>query len=202
MFTYCNNNPVNLADVGGSIPKELNNFTFPICSDGGGGGFKYGGGVYIPANHSNGSGNCIPDFVNDVVEDFANYDPNNKSEDVVFSANYFSNYKGVFVIKTSLFDAPFSFGVIVLTPQHQYADALNHEYGHYLQLEKYGLVQYFTKIAVPSLVCNLIDRVGWLPWYYYNSPWEYEADQLGGVVREQHTEFAKILSFIYSKWIS
>ena len=30
---------------------------------------------------------------------------------------------------------------------------------------------------------NLLDRMGKLPVNYYSQPWEYEADQLGGVYR-------------------
>ena len=37
-------------------------------------------------------------------EDFKNYDPNNRSEDKVFSSNYFSNYKsGVISISSPSF---------------------------------------------------------------------------------------------------
>ena len=46
MFSYCNNNPVNLVDFSGSIPRELIGI-FPYTD----GGSR--GGSYIPVNYGN-----------------------------------------------------------------------------------------------------------------------------------------------------
>ena len=40
MFTYCNNNSVNLVDFCGSIPRELALTSYAMCTDGGGGSFS------------------------------------------------------------------------------------------------------------------------------------------------------------------
>lgn len=57
-----------------------------------------------------------------------------------------------------------------------------HEYGHTKQYEKMGLVDYMSYVGIPSFVANKIEANGNLPYNYYNSPWEYEADVQGGVV--------------------
>ena len=44
--------------------------------------------------------NDAKEVITNVVEDFQNYNSNNQSEADVFSSHYFSNYKGVLVIKT------------------------------------------------------------------------------------------------------
>lgn len=121
-------------------------------------------------------------FVKDVVEDIENYDTNNQSESVVFESNYFSNYKGVFVIKTP-FDASFSLGIIGLSMQQQDEATLKHEYGHCIQLDNMGFCNYIRNVAIPSVGINLLSRAGKLPYDYYGAPWEAEADTLGGVNR-------------------
>ena len=121
----------------------------------------------------------VVSFVKDVAEDFVNYDTNNQEEDVVFSANYFSNYKGVLVVKTP-FDSSFSFGLIGLSTLHQNADTLKHEYGHAIQLNNMGVDNYVIDVAIPSVTINILDRMGKLTYDYYSYPWEAEANRLGG----------------------
>ena len=38
-------------------------------------------------------------------------------------------------------------------------------------------------VALPSLTANILWRMGKLPFDYYGSPWESEADAKGGVLR-------------------
>ena len=111
-------------------------------------------------------------------------------------------YKGAPVIHLPFEWTAFSFGAIVLGSQYK-SDSygitmLNHEYGHVLQLEEYGVVSYTCTIAIPSVACNLLDRADLLPWTYYSSPWEYEADQLGGVTRTNYASWASDVSSGYS----
>ena len=49
-----------------------------------------------------------------------------------------------------------------------------------------GWGDYITKIAIPSVTANMLDRQGRLPYDYYGSHWEAEADRLGGVFRSNN----------------
>ena len=120
----------------------------------------------------------VANFVEDISEDYNNYDSNNQSEDVVFASNYFSNYKGSLVIKTP-FDSSFSFGIIGLSTQQQNSNTLKHEYGHTVQLDNMGFWEYLEKVAIPSVTINILSRQGKLPYDYYTYPWEAEANALG-----------------------
>ena len=115
-------------------------------------------------------------------EDCRRYDRRNESEAAVLAARYFACYRGVFVLKTRT-RASFSFGLIGLSRYQQSAAMLRHEYGHRLQLRKLGLWRYIRRVAVPSVTANLLSRRDKLPYDYYGSPWEAEADQLGQVQR-------------------
>ena len=124
----------------------------------------------------------VKGFFDDIVEDCNNFDINNQSEKKVFESNYFSSYKGTLVIKTP-FDASFSYGIIGLSRSQQTSNTLNHEYGHIVQMEKRGIVDYTINVAMPSVTVNVLDRMDKLPYDYYGAPWEAEADMLGGVNR-------------------
>ena len=161
MYVYCFNNPVNLADSSGNWPKWIED-----------------GLSWFKKNVIN----PIAKFAKDIAEDIKNYDPNNVSEEKVFSSNYFSSYKGVLVIKTP-FDASFSYGIIGLSQNRQTSTTLNHEYGHAIQMSNMGIIDYTAKVAIPSITINILDRIDKLPYDYYGAPWEAEADRLGGVNR-------------------
>ena len=53
------------------------------------------------------------------------------------------------------------------------------------QLEQLGLQDYLLLVAIPSVTANILDRMRILPYDYYSSPWEYEADLAGGVVSQE-----------------
>ena len=169
MFAYCFNNPVNMTDNTGS---------WPSWND-----IKAGFAAAINWVDNN-IIQPIKGFIEDVAEDFHNYDANNQSEQKVFESNYFSNYKGAFVLKTS-FDTSFSFGIIGLCTQQQDSNTLKHEYGHTVQMQNLGVGRYITNVAIPSVIINLLDRQGKLPYDYYSYPWEAEANELGGATLSQ-----------------
>lgn len=169
MFAYCFNHPVNMTDKTGSWPS-WNDIKA---------GFKKAVGWV-----DNKIIQPVVGFVEDVVEDINSYDSNNQSEDVVFSSNYFSNYKGTLVVKTP-FDASFSFGFIGLSTQQQDTNTLKHEYGHTVQMKYMGIGSYVSDVVVPSVTINILDRKGKLPYDYFSYPWEAEANKLGGATLSQ-----------------
>jgi len=126
----------------------------------------------------------IVGFVENIAEDFKNYDSNNQSEEKVLASNYFSSYKGVAVIRTNG-DRSGSFGAIFLTREtnnrSDSEDVLRHEYGHTKQLEQLGIVNFALCIGLPS----------WQQWgtgEYYSKPWEITADIYGGVQSRSHSQ--------------
>ncbi|MBE6533948.1 MAG: RHS repeat-associated core domain-containing protein, partial [Ruminococcaceae bacterium] len=190
MFAYCNNNPVNMIDNVG---------TWPCWND-----IKAGFGKAIDFVDDNifqpvvdfvddNVVQPVAGFIDDVVEDFNNYDSNNQSEEKVLASNYFSSYKGVFVIRTNG-DRSGSFGAIFLTRETNNRsnpeDVLRHEYGHTKQLEEIGVVNYALYIGLPS----------WQQWgtgEYYSKPWEITADIYGGVQSRQHSQSDIYRGFAY-----
>ena len=112
----------------------------------------------------------------------------NKNTDIdeVLNARHFSSYMGVPVIKLPMGDSGMSLGVIFLGKDVKSRELLLHEYGHRLQLKNMGYFRYLFKIFIPSLTANILWRKGKLPYDYYSSPWEAEADALGGVVRTKN----------------
>ena len=126
----------------------------------------------------------VKQFCDDISEDVDNYDKDNKDPNNVFNSNYFSSYNETLVVITP-FDSSFSFGFIGLSHVQKNTNTLNHEYGHKLQLEERGWGEYITDVAVPSFTANMAHRTGNLPYDYYGSPWEAEADIKGGVKRNK-----------------
>ena len=85
----------------------------------------------------------------------------------------------------------FCLGNILVLQKDYDVTTYNHEYGHHLQYLKYGFFLYYTKIAVPSVIGWWIDILFHRDWtleerlkWYYNQPWEKEADKLGRVKRD------------------
>lgn len=118
-------------------------------------------------------------FFSDLKADFRNYDRKNEDSAAVFSARFFSSYKGVFVQKLTMGYNAASIGIIFLGNKVKSERVLLHEYGHYLQFRKMGFFRFLRKVAFPSVTANLLDRMKKLPLPYYGSPWEREADILG-----------------------
>ena len=66
-------------------------------------------------------------------------------------------------------------------------ETLKHEYGHTVQLETMGVLNYINDVALPSVTAWVVETIYKLPFDYHSSPWESEADNYGGVNRN-HSE--------------
>lgn len=117
--------------------------------------------------------------------DIQNYNYQNTKEEPVISAHYFSAYKKTFVLKMPIGSYGASFGILFIGTKVRSIETVKHEYGHKLQLKEKGWFSYVFRIAIPSLTANLLSRMGRLPYDYYGSVWEREADQLGEVNRQK-----------------
>ena len=133
-------------------------------------------------------------FVRYLATDIRNYDINNTDPQKVIDAHYFSAYKGQFAVKLPIGEDAFSFGIMGIgndiddIKNTEHINTILHEYGHYLQLQEMGWWNYICDVAIPSVTGNRLEskgklKVGGTAINYYSQPWEYEADQLGGVVR-------------------
>ena len=87
---------------------------------------------------------------------------------------------GFFILTSLIINASFSFGFIGLSKKQQNADTLKHEYGHKLQMNNLGVLNYVFDVAIPSITINLLDKTGKLTYDYYSYPREKEANTLGG----------------------
>lgn len=121
----------------------------------------------------------------------------NDSETVVLNAKYVAFYKGRVVVKLPIGNNAASFGIMFIGDGVSDIDDVKHEYGHTKQLLRMGPLVYATCVAAPSVNCNLLDRIGWLKYDYYSSPWEYEADKYGGVNRGNYASWTDIVVNIY-----
>ena len=159
MFAYCNNNPVCFYDSEGTLPEWIVN----MWED-------------------------TKQYVYGMWTDFKNYNPYNTDRKTVYDSHYFSNYKGVLVIRHSIKGLTSAgFGIIVFNRSEKIKNdpyALDHEYGHCRQVVKYGFGGFLTKVAIPSIIgCQR--SVNMSLGEYYAQPWESEADQLGGVLNRK-----------------
>jgi len=123
-----------------------------------------------------------------IKEDIENFHYNNICEKTVLQAHFISVYKKTMVIKVPFCASGLSFGVIFLGSKVRDENLVKHEYGHRLQLKKMGIMRYIKKVFIPSVTASLMDRFGKLPYDYYGSPWEAEADRLGEVRRRKKAE--------------
>ena len=186
MFAYCLNSPTIGADPCGTCLHRLDFWN--DCE-------KCGGETFGE------KWNDFTEWCSNKYESIKAY-VTNTDPAVALDGGFIAFYKGAVVINLPFEWTAFSFGVIVLGSQYESnpfgENTLNHEYGHFLQLKKYGIFSYTFTIAIPSVVCNLLDRADMLPWTYYSSPWEYEADMLGEVSRSDYASWASKVSSIYS----
>lgn len=124
---------------------------------------------------------------------------NLKADDAVQSQKV-SFYKGMPVIRfNSDFLSSFQVGGIIFFKHGQGVKSLHHESGHGIQEVILGLPKYLTRIALPSVLMNLIGRV-YRPVndFYYNFPWERTADWLGGVGdRSDHVTWSLPVGIVY-----
>ena len=155
MYAYCNNNPVSFVDQTGTIPLPF---------------------LFATKKWSNNREltDKAKKIIRNIKADIENYEKDNESEEKVLRSHYFSSYKGVLVVRTPLRRSG-SFGIIFLKKSacvsDYYIDEVKHEYGHTLQFEKLGAINYFFSIGIPS-VFSLGNKD------YYRKPWELHADLL------------------------
>lgn len=107
----------------------------------------------------------------------------NTDEQKVLAARFFSSYKGVPCVKLPIGTDAFSFGFLFIGRKNTDPTVIRHEYGHFLQLKEKGFFRYIREVAIPSVTCYRLDKKRALPFSYYGSPWEREADLAGGVNR-------------------
>ena len=179
MFAYCNNNPVMRVDPTGAWPKWLDDLYSKLI------------------------GKTIETGVG-VIVDVVNYDKDNADENKVYKSHYFSSYKGTLVIRHNIgFLTSWAFGGIIFLNHNldEWNDPndIMHEYGHIQQEQEMGTWKYIWKIAIPSVTFNIFsDSEGknWFSKNYYNTPWEYDADNRGGATRP-HSSWVDTVSRIY-----
>ena len=184
MFAYCENTPINGCDPCGTCIHRWDFWN--DCQKCGGKTAK--DKINAVVNSCKAMYNIMDAYVN-------NTDPN-----VVYNGGFLTFYKGAPVLRLPFEMTGFSFGVIVLGSQYQNnksgINTLMHEYGHVQQLKERGIIGYTAFIALPSIGGNLANRMDILPWEYYSSPWEYEADILGGVDRGNYETWASTVNSI------
>lgn len=112
----------------------------------------------------------------------------------------FSSYEGTPVLRHSISGIT-SFSIlntIVLNRNSNGIDTVRHEWGHTVQQSLMGTPKYINRIAIPSIVGNLITRNKPNPKLYYSLPWEYSAHFFGGVERSSgYYEGSDIVGGIY-----
>ena len=169
MFTYCNNSPVVFYDNAGTRAECVGiDFGAPA-------GFATPGALSYNTRSGNNSGSIM----RKIHQFFTNTD-----EQAVLSSAYFSFYKGIPVMRTNGNRSGYFIFIFLTreTNNRPYPeDILRHEYGHSVQMQKLGILEYTTNIFIPS----------WLEWGsnpdYYSREVEVAADVLGGVVSRIHS---------------
>lgn len=118
--------------------------------------------------------------------------------------NYISWHRGVPVIEYDIEGlSSFAFGIIFLKKNAFQTEAdrqktLNHEWGHTRQLKFLGAGDFFTMIAIPSVINSFSTPDNtFITENYYKYPWEVTADMLGGVDREGTEPIHQFLGTVY-----
>jgi len=114
--------------------------------------------------------------------DFRNFRLFNDSPKVVLESHYFSAYRGAPVVRLSVDNRSFSFGVLFiqrgLDPEDEsHRMIVRHEYGHFLDFLKIGPVSYLAVVGIPSILSKNNPA-------YYELKWEASADYNGGIKRK------------------
>ena len=192
MFAYCNNNSVSLVDTTGTLPSGVKPMQVAV-NDGG-----WPAGVYESAKEL-----LKVQRTRERWTEFLTAESTNKPVEVL-EAEYFAIYKGVPVIKAPIGRKGFSCGFILLGDEVSASpsgiNTLNHAYGHYLHLKEIGITCYTSQVVIPSLIGAGMQNLGILPVYYYDQPWEFIADQYGGVDRGNYASVAPFLADFYNAY--
>ena len=120
-----------------------------------------------------------------LIADIKNFNLKNCSEKVVLESNYFSAYRGKFVLRTRLKRSG-SLGILFISKcankKKSPEDEVRHEYGHTKQLKYLGVMKYILCIGLPSF------REWGSDQEYYRRPWEITADMYGDVVSRTYSD--------------
>jgi hypothetical protein len=206
-YVYCSNNFVNQRDSSGfkgesifdsiasiykTVKKVLAPYTFAVNMAFGGAAIAGGSMLYGLATNQL--------TWDQIGEDIKNFDVYNADADAALDCNVLQMYNGSIVIKYFSGDnSGMSIGGSIYLGSDNRSNSkgrstLNHEYGHVVQSDLLGSLNYFKKIAIPSYVNSkrgLNDRD------YYSQPWERSADYFGGVDRGDYKPGSLFESIIY-----
>ncbi len=164
MFAYCLNSPIILDDPSGRL-ATISGIANPNVMAANSGTFPYW---------------KTPPWRPDGTAKGKAWNIFNTDLDTVLESETISFYKGQLVIRE---DWEFtngrsgSFGIMFLDSNETSADTVNHEWGHFAQLQLMGAANYVFSIAIPSMCSNPYNPD------YYSNPWERTADLFGGVNR-------------------
>ena len=176
LYLYCGNDPVNLSDPSGCSGESFWDWINTIF------------GLLNPVSSAVAIGGIIGAAIggrwDDVVSDYNNgcLNPFNQSEDVALMTKVVGFYKGSTIIKQDLIGTCSAFGTIWANAFSD-PNTVKHEYGHSIQERILG-ISYWTRIAIPSMLYYEYDKkTNGTSVDYFSTPWEYSADQMGGVKR-------------------
>ncbi len=183
LYAYCGDNPVMRVDPNGTFFSWLStvkdwglsakNWIIDTASD-------------IKEFAINTWNTIDANVIQPIISDFNNFNWNNTDEQVTLDSNIFSAYKGKFVLRVPTVNgSSLSFGMIFLSTSAS-ERTLKHEYGHTVQLAEMGPFKYLNDVGIPSVLAFWLDNTGKLPYKYYGSPWEHDADVKGGVTNRNH----------------
>ena len=170
MFAYCLNNPVNGLDSSGYITEHISNrFSYKANNT--------DGGSLSATNSQNysrqPSSNTSEATVREVLKQYG----------IAF-------YNGTLVVSVdALGYSAASYGLILMGSNNlersDFADVLNHEYGHAVHYSQIGPIDYLLTTAIPSLIgAGIANMNQSYNKVYYNQPWERTADYLGKIKRD------------------
>ena len=197
MFAYCGNSPISRSDPTGNAFVQIG-FNYTDTSDllfptlGGSGG----GAGYAFSAASSGA---------NTIREWKKFVSNESEATTQWQLRTYGIgfYKGTPVFAVDwMGNSALSFGIILMGSENledvDFADTLNHEYGHTVHLSMVGPVDYFITTAIPSLTFAGLTNSGKFPHeYYYDLPWERTADYLGGVERQYLPSTNRIASVFW-----
>ena len=154
MYAYCNNNPVNTIASNNQLP--------------------YLGG------HNTSVNNVV---VDKLMSYYKKPKEDNSDEIRVLKAKAwtYTYYNGKLVIKLPIGKEAFSFGAMFIGDGVTDVNVVKHEYGHTVQFDSMGAWDYLINVGVPSLTGFIMYKKNKLPYSYFTSPWEAQADEYGKV---------------------
>jgi len=135
-----------------------------------------------------------------IKTDLSNFNLFNDSPKVVLESHYFSAYRGAPVLRLSVDNRSFSFGVLFiqrgLNPENENHQLIvKHEYGHFLDFWKIGPIAYLAAVGIPSILSKGHPN-------YYELKWEASADGNVGIERKGVSQEARQRGADYTNKLS